>query len=195
MGRGGIRWGAGRPGWQIKAEYCRRLDVRTLQRDGFLAAGVAGVCRWQDEQTGQQTGAIGFRAEATAIVLDYNLNDTPIQQRVPILHSECHYGGTRPWFACPRCGTRVAILYSSARGFACRTCNQVAYSSQSEDAICRLRRKQGKLERRLDKNWKRPKGMHQATRDKLVRQIIELGGHWEMAMGAASARIFPGMDW
>ena len=130
-----------------------------------------------------------------AIVLDFRLNGAPIQQRVPILHSERHYGGTRPWFACPRCGRRIAILYSSARGFACRSCNQVAYSSQSEDAICRLRRKQGKLERRLDKGWKRPKGMHHTTRDRLVRQIIELGGRWEMAMDTEQARMFPSVRW
>lgn len=195
MGRGGIRWGAGRPGWHIKAEYCHAIDVRGLHRDGFLAPGVSGVCRWSDERTGRETGSIGFSTEATAIVLDFRLDGVPIQQRVPILHSDCYYGGTRPWFACPRCGKRLAILYSSTRGFACRICNRVAYCSQGEGAIDRLHRKKGKIERRLDKGWKRPKGMHQATRDRLVRQIIELGSRWHTAMDAAGARMFPGMDW
>ncbi len=43
------------------------------------------------------------------------------------------------------------MLFSNARGFAWRACIRVAYRSQSEGAIDRLHRRQGKIERRLDK--------------------------------------------
>ena len=33
----------------------------------------------------------------------------------------CQYGGARPWFLCPSCRRRVAILYGGAV-FACRHC-------------------------------------------------------------------------
>ena len=46
--------------------------------------------------------------------------------------SSCHYGGERPWFLCPHCGRRVAILYGGAV-FACRTCYGLAYEVQRED--------------------------------------------------------------
>ncbi len=41
----------------------------------------------------------------------------------------CHFGGWRPWFSCPDCGRRVAVLYivSAVR---CRHCLNLSYNSK-----------------------------------------------------------------
>lgn len=171
MGKGGMRYGAGRPAYKGKAEACMRLDVRVWARRGVLAPGCAGSWSWSNSDTGEHTGSIGYRIERGAAVLSYTLNDEPKTQRVPILHTACNYGGTRPWFACPHCARRVAVIYLRRGGFYCRKCARVAYYSQSEDACGRAWRVQQKAEAKLGKGWARPKGMHRKTRERLLAII------------------------
>jgi hypothetical protein len=62
----------------------------------------------------------------------------PVNQRVPIEWTDCHFGGRRPWFVCSAyidsqyCGRRVAVLYGAGNYFACRHCYRLAYASQQE---------------------------------------------------------------
>ena len=146
MARGGSRYGAGRPGWHVKAEHCRRIDARRWQREGILQPGRGGGWVWTDADTGKQTASIGYSTEPGAVVLNYTMNDRPMRQRVPILATPCHFGGQRQWFACPHCARRVAVLFLRANGFFCRRCNRIAYGSQSDDALGRTWRKQQKVE-------------------------------------------------
>ena len=171
MGKGGMRWGAGRPAHKGKAEACMRLDVRELARRGLLRTGHSGTWSWSNSLTGESAGSIGYRIEAGAIVLSYAMNGERKTQRVPILRTACNYGNTRPWFACPHCRARVAVIYCRRGGFYCRKCAGVGYYSQSEDACGRSWRVQQKAEAKLGKNWTRPKGMHATTRDKLLAII------------------------
>lgn len=52
--------------------------------------------------------------------------------RVEITTTPCHYGGSRPWFGCPNCGGRAAIIYfnPAIELFACRKCCALNYSCQ-----------------------------------------------------------------
>ena len=171
MGSGGSRYGAGRPGWHVKAEHCRQLDVRRWQRDGLLRPGVSTGWAWTDGETGEQLASIGFNVTADAVLLAYTLNGTPMRQRVALDRTPCHYGGARPWFRCPRCAGRVAVLYLRTNGFACRRCQRVAYASQSGDELDRAWRRQRKAETKLGENWQRPKGMHGTTHRRLLSII------------------------
>ena len=67
MGTGGMRYGAGRPGWHVKAEHCKQLDVRRWQRLEVLQAGASGTWVWSNAETGARTGAIGYRSEGGAV--------------------------------------------------------------------------------------------------------------------------------
>ena len=173
MGAGGMRWGAGRPAHKGKAEACMRLDVRLWARRGMLAPGYSGTWSWSNSHTGERTGSIGFRISGAMAILSYALNGSTRSQTVPIVTTPCNFGSSRPWFACPLCHERVAILYLRRGGFYCRTCAKVGYYSQSEDACGRAWRKQQKAEAKLDPNWQRPKGMHHATRERLLETIWE----------------------
>lgn len=168
MGKGGMRWGAGRPAHKGKAESLMRLDVRDLARRGALSAGHSGSWSWHNSHTGEHTGSIGYRVDDGAVSLSYTLGGTPKSQRVPILRSPCNYGAPRPWFGCPHCSARVAVIYMRRGGFYCRKCSQVSYYSQSEDAIGRAWRVQQKAEAKLGEGWVRPKGMHGKTHERLL---------------------------
>lgn len=189
MGKGGLRWGAGRPGHKGKAEACMRVDIRYLRKRGALWDGAAGSLSWSNTSSGETTGSIGYRTEGTTLVLHYSLSGELREQRVPILRTACNYGGSRPWLGCPHCGARVGVLYMRRGGFYCRKCAQVAYLCQSEDSIGRAWRVQQKAEAKLGENWARPKGMHAATREKLVDTILECEERRETAVAMFMLRM------
>lgn len=173
MGKGGFRFGAGRPATHVRDDQCRHIDVRRWQREGMLLTGYAWSWAWSDPDTGQRTASISLICLADAVELNYRLNGAPIRQHVSILRTPCHYGKDRPWFGCPACGRRVALLYLRGSGFFCRHCARVAYRSQSEDACGRSWIKQHKVEAKLDRYWQRPKGMHHRTHARLMSVIID----------------------
>lgn len=186
MSRGGWRWGAGRPGWHLIAEHCPRIDVRLWQRHGTLHDGYSGSWSWHCG--GEPAGSIAYSVEAATVVLRYSANGVPITERVPLEQTPCSFGGSRPWFRCPRCAARVAVLYLRASRFACRGCQRVAYASQSEDACDRTWRKQAKIEVRLGEHWQRPKGMHEATHRQLLDVIFRCEEERDREIAALAVR-------
>lgn len=170
MSRGGSRYGAGRPASHAKTTAALRLDVRDLQRQGAFDHAAATVTL-----TWASGASIRAHVEGEAATLSYRYKFSDgwrdISQRVGVERTACHYGGARPWFRCPRCWGRVAILY--LRGWpGCRKCSRLAYPSQSMDAIDRSWRRTHKLGRRLsggaeEWNYRRPKGMRCATFERL----------------------------
>lgn len=174
MPSGGYRIGAGRPGRHLKVEDCRRLDVRELQRAGVLSAPWRGGWEWRDAQSKELNAAIGLNTSHSWLRISYSINDVFIADHVPLARTACALGGERPWFRCPGCDRRVALLLLRGQRFRCRTCQDVAYRVQSEDAIGRAWRAQVKLEGRLLENWRKPKGMHRTTRAKITDAIIQL---------------------
>lgn len=97
--------------------------------------------------------------------------------------TDCHYGGQRPWFLCPRCSARVGKLYQrSLRGtLACRRCQQLTYVSCQVSEHEQINLENVKLRRKLGARGddlsgfglipERPKGMHQRTYQRICRQL------------------------
>lgn len=168
--KGGSRYGAGRPARHAKVEHCRSIDIGRFSKANMLRPGSWGWA-WTDRETGKQLASIGVSCTPSGLVLDYTYDGRPISERIMVRRTPCHYGGSRPWFHCPRCDARVAKLYLRGGRFKCRQCHGLRYTSQSEDELDRCWRKQSKLEAKLGPNWSRPKGMHHATRDKLLEGI------------------------
>lgn len=187
MSKGGSRPGAGRPGWHVKAENCRKIDVREWQRFGCLEPSACGTWYFGDR------ASVDYSSEADAVVLRHDLAGRAMEQRVPITRTACHYGGERPWFVCPSCTRRAALLYlRSGAGFGCRRCSTVAYASQREDAITRSWRRQGKIERRLGVHHTRLDGMRQTTHVALLDQIVHCEEQRAKALVVALKRLRPG---
>lgn len=183
MGKGGMRCGAGRPALHAKAEHCRSIDVRRWQRERTLRAGSAGTWQWTDRSTGEKRAAIGYRSNGFSVTLDYAIDGVARTQSIGLTETPCNLGGARQWFVCPIRGERVAVLFLRAGRFACRHCQRVAYASQSGDVFDRMWRKQAKAESQLGPGWAKPKGMHVATRERLLSIILDC----EEARGQALA--------
>jgi hypothetical protein len=91
---------------------------------------------------------------------------------VCVERTPCRYGGTRPWFRCPWCHRRCALLYGlSGDGyFGCRLCLRLAYACEGESQIDRCWRQQRKIEAKLTDEGDRPKGMRRRTFERLCQK-------------------------
>ena len=95
----------------------------------------------------------------------------------------CHFGGWRPWFSCPDCGRRVAVLYivSAVR---CRHCLNLSYNSKrgrSDAAISkahRIRTRLGGKANSLEPVPEKPSGMHWRTYRRLVAKLRVAEAAW-----------------
>lgn len=172
MGRGGSRFGAGRPGLHPKVERHYSLDVRRLAADNMLRTGEWSLV-WRDALTNEKEAGITIFGGGHCITLAYSISGEPVRTEVSIVKAACGFGGERPWFACPRCHRRVAKLYLRSKRFACRHCHGLRYSSQSGDICGTASRKLRKLEARLGPDWQRPRYMHFKTYMRLMHAILD----------------------
>ena len=148
-------------------------DVRQLRifdlRDALQRVGEGGDIAWPDG------GSVHFEVEAERLLLAYRYRAPGdawqcVEQVIDFDRTPCHYGGRRPWFLCPHCLRRVAVLYGAGARFLCRHCYDLPYACQSETARHRLMRRARKIRRRLGASesllepiWDKPKGMRWKT--------------------------------
>ena len=102
-------------------------------------------------------------------------------------------------FVCPRCHRSCLVLYGGAY-FRCRKCYGLAYASQNEDALDRMRRKAEKIRERLggraDINEcfpEKPKGMHWKTYNRLTAEADALEATFDAYLTVLMARL-AGLD-
>ncbi len=189
-------FGSSRWDWEqtrVTTDGLISLDVRWLARVGALSEGRHEVSWSRD---GQVTDRVLVSACPGAVVLDYLVSGRTkkvqlMQEPVALERIPCRFGGTRPWFRCPGCGERRAVLWLVAGHFRCRTCHQLAYQSSRETDWLRAGRKASKLRTRLlsarsDRLPARPKGMHQRTYVRRLGQLAAL----ERVMDAGLATRF-----
>jgi uncharacterized Zn finger protein (UPF0148 family) len=191
MGGYGSGAHATRPG----SDGLLRLDLRRLFRAGLVAPGSGQLramterwtCRgepsavievwWDDRQPDRLTLRYQLRAGWEDLWQE-------IAEFVPIGTTPGRFGGVRRWGSCPRCGRRVAVLYSVGGHFQCRTCGRVAYSSTREAAWRRVHRRAQPLYARLGvpeatlsqqgAHVPRPAGMHRTTYRRLIAELDAL---------------------
>ena len=192
MSRGGMRYGAGRPSYKVKAEHLLRVEVGRWHRGGYLHAGRSFTWSWH--RGDEPTGSIGVLMHGTdSLALQYMVGSDGQRrdgsQTIRLAHTGCNYGKSRPWFVCPVCQRRAGVLYMRAGRFACRLCQKVAYSSQSCDLLDRLWRKQSKIESRLVQHWQRPKGMRQGTYARLIAVLLDCEKRRENEFAQFAARL------
>ena len=130
MGTGGMRNGAGRPGYRLKAEQTPKIDIRVWHKWGLLREG--GTNTWSWSRGGESVGNIRFNVRSDSIRLGYSIDGQDASQTIGTTATPCHYGGSRTWLTCPICHQRSAVLYLRSGRFACRKCQRVSYTSQSD---------------------------------------------------------------
>jgi len=180
-----------------KTEDSLPLDIRKLQSTGLLIPGRSITLEWSVK--GKPIASIRTNVEIDHVVLVYryrgrgNSEWEDVEQKVYIDLTPCTYGGTRPWWLCPYCNRRVAILYSTSKYYACRHCCNLTYTSQMENVADRSARKANKIRKRL--GWPtgifnpigiKPKGMRSTTYWKLRSQYCK---HAEITLSILKRRI------
>lgn len=172
------------------AEDSMPLDIRRLAKAGVLKPGT--VTGWQWSAGGRVHASIGVRSDVGVVTLTYTYRPhgaapENIRQLVRVTTTPGTLGGLRPWFACPACGRRVAVIYGAGRLFACRHCKGLAYESQTKREDGRAARKADRIRKRLgwpagilNPSGDKPKGMHwrtywrlRAEHDALVMMSLE----------------------
>jgi hypothetical protein len=201
-------FGSGRPrSGHNKADAFRSIDVNRLCGDGCLKPGWWGA--WQWTRGGEREASINLRTEGDRLHLSYRVRIgggewEDVTETVDIVRAPCRFGGTRPYFICPGvvngtdCGRRVAKLYGPGRRyFLCRHCYRLAYASQSQDGLGRLRRRANKASQRLGGDSgsnaefpPRPKGMWRRTYERLCGQAVEAEERADDALLPFVTRLF-----
>ena len=132
-------------------------------------------------------GSVGLEVKDGQLMLKYRVGtgSKAIRHEYPVSlgWTACTYGGQRPWFLCPGCGHRVALLYGGEYFF-CRRCHNLSYWTQRQGAVVRAEHRAEKLRKRLVNGWQRPKGMHEQTFTRLVAEIDS----WEEVANAERIR-------
>jgi hypothetical protein len=160
---------------RLTCEDLRRLDVRTLARVGTLTG--SGFVSWNC--AGRKTGSIGVVGDGNAVHLVYSIAGRSVEELIDLAWTECGFGGQRPWFLCPGCGRRVAVLFRN-RMFNCRRCCDLRYRSQRDNAMNRALTKAQNIRARLGGGANlaipfpgRPRYMHHKTFERLALQYVD----------------------
>lgn len=184
--------------WDKKTttEEVKRIDIRHMRKNSLLKPNTRGDLRWTFR--GEPSGNIRYTCYQHELQLHfrYRQNDSDwqhVEQRIPIERTPCNYGGDRPWFRCPHCAKRVAILYGADVLFLCRYCYKLPYASQNQGYMDKLIDQKHRLGERIfeyyeySHGWGKKKGMHWSTFNRLHNQYKTL----EQALWMSMATRFP----
>ena len=165
---------------RYKTDELFEIDIRIWSRRGLLSGESSFLWSWDigfDDQA-----CIRVAPGTNHLIISYRLKikqfDRVVHNEVWISSTPCHFGGMRPWFLCPICNKRVAVLYVGER-IACRTCCRASYSCQYEDKSLRCWRRARKLRAELGRgnviipavSIEKPKGMHWHRYESIVAAI------------------------
>lgn len=118
------------------------LDVSALRKDGFFAPGIDRWWRQEWRRSDRVVLDIQYRrieddGVPTGIQVRYRAKGDQLDYVIRFAHTQCNYGGSRPWLVCPigqsgKCPKRARILYFPLNGvlIGCRHCLGLDYVSQ-----------------------------------------------------------------
>ena len=170
------------------------VDIRELFRT--VGGTVGGQARylWNRKRLGEVPENSLFELVSPALVTVTHVGGSMPSESLDVTYTACRHGGNRAWFLCPKigCGKRVAILYDTPKGFHCRHCCNLDYRSHRERTWDRMLRRSRRIRAKVKGGANlieafppKPKGMHWATYDRLLRSEAAL---WGEIRTAASER-------
>ena len=160
-------------------EHCRAIDVRLWHRQGMLIDGRYCPAWWV--RNGNTEGRLTVKVYDEFVHLHFGQPEgwrNTVTAKVRLTYTPCTFGGYRPWFQCPGCVRRVALLYEVDMKLRCRHCHRLVYKSELESDRNRLLRKARRIRRRLGvdnpnlllPSPSKPKHMHWQTFERLKEQ-------------------------
>ncbi len=169
-------YGSGRQRERNLITDFRFINVRWMNKQGLLKGKGINALNWSCN--GRPWGKMEVLVDEDSIRLIYkeSRNDGPWEDKnisIKLLKTPCQFGGYQYWFECPVCRRRVCTVYLSDV-WCCRHCGHLAYPSENEDELERLRSKVYKLKEKLGEDyWIKPKGMHRKTYDRLREALLD----------------------
>ena len=152
------------------------LDIRVLQRSAQLRGNWSRSVHWTN---GYSKSSVGLTIhDGDFVTISYaDGNGGSHFETLDITWTRPNFGGERPWWTCPRCSRRCAIVYAlGSNPFVCRFCASLTYVTAQSDRFTRAMRKRLERERRL--GWQlgspfpsKPKGMHWQSWERLVTEF------------------------
>ena len=88
---------------------------------------------------------------------------------------------TREYARCPGCGGTKTVLAYSRKEWKCRQCHDLLHRTHLIDPRVRLAEKIGVIEAKIASG--RPKGMHNATFERMQRELKKLQRMWAKTLG------------
>lgn len=169
-GRGSGRWHR----WDraITVDEYKTIDIRQWAKKAGLVNKTFNA-EWA--LAGETTCRIGVQTSPGLVQVSYTHSSQYREQRISITYTSCHFGRSRPWFCCPGCARRCAILCLGESGFFCRKCYRLLYRSQTSSKLDRLFQQRTEMEERMygDEGWFR-RGIHCKTRRRLMARYAAL---------------------
>jgi len=165
-----------------------KLEISKLKRDGLIDfnSWYDGRLTWTMVNTGEETGSIRYEIYTLdpndmwmrlyyTYKSHWNDETEEMDYKLRLEKTQPNYGGKRLWFVCPLTYARVGTLYAppGSKYFASRHAYSLKYQSQSRSAYDRAIDRMWKLKKRLgeDDYWRKPKGMHHKTHERMVEEI------------------------
>jgi hypothetical protein len=135
---------------RLTTDDYHKIDLRRFKQRGWLNFGGWRTITWSRGE--HQTGAVSYMIHEDAFYLSYKLRSSDnewqtINEIIPLISTNCNFGGKRLWFSCPCCAKNVLIIYGG-KYFRCRTCSKLVHPSSIESKLDRASRA---LERYQDK--------------------------------------------
>jgi hypothetical protein len=104
-------------------------SMRSSYLCGLLLPGHSIILTWSKPR--RKKASIGVQTTDEGLILSYKVNGENVCDQVPIVHTHCHYRGSRPWLQCPKCHRRVGKVHLNGKHFLCRHCYNLAYIENS----------------------------------------------------------------
>jgi hypothetical protein len=141
------------------------LDIRVLQRSAQLRRYWSRSVHWTNGHSKSSVGLTVHDGMFATISYADGTGGSHLEV-LDITWTRPNFGGERPWWKCPKCCRRCAIVYTLGMNpFVCRLCASLTYVTAQTDGFTRATRKSLELQKRL--GWElgapfpsKPKGMH-----------------------------------
>jgi hypothetical protein len=171
MGRGEYQRDA-----KLTVETALALDIRALAHAGNLGNSLSVFATTWTHGLSESSVGVTVLNGRRALVSYRDARGEVTTEHIVFQWTTCNFGGTRPWWTCPQCDRRCAIVY--ARGawpFMCRLCANLTYETAQSDAstraICKSNRRRARLGWELTEPFPpKPKGMHWRTFERLFAE-------------------------
>lgn len=156
------------------------IDIRRWKRSGLFTPGGHFITT-ADTNDPFTPVDVKVDKDLAGVMISYRtIGHQVIRQRVKVSWTPLGpYGAQRPFFRCPDCGERVAILYIHER-IVCRKCHGLIWLVENENPMLRAERGLAKVRRQLGLGpgfdiplGSRPKGMRQSTYLRLLKMHKE----------------------